>query len=257
MDRVDPGRLRTVVVAAAVAGALAGVLAAIFLTIAGEPALEEAIKLEEAGAADTGAGEEHTAVGDAHPTEVSRAVQKGPGLFGAYVVAGAGFGVLLALGFALLARYVADAFRRALVAGAVLGTSFTLLPWLKYPPNPPGVGDPETLGDRQRIYVLLIVLALAALTGGLALARALLRRGWATPSRTMAVTAGVGTALLVVLAVLPGAPDAVDAPATLVWRFRVASLGGNAVLWVALSLAVAALVSRRSHDRHDAPVPVA
>jgi predicted cobalt transporter CbtA len=52
------------------------------------------------------------------------------------------------------------------------------------------------------------------------------------------VTALTYVALLTVAFVLlPGSPDAIGAPATLVWRFRIASLGGAAAYWSVLGLA--------------------
>ena len=92
---------------------------------------------------------------------MSRSVQKGVGLFAAYAVSGAAFGLLFAVVFWALRRSRPDPFRRALVAGAVLAGALTVAPWLKYPPNPPAVGDPDTLAKRQLLYVSVICLAAA------------------------------------------------------------------------------------------------
>ena len=47
------------------------------------------------------------------------------------------------------------------------------------------------------------------------------------------------------------APDGF--PATLLWDFRIASLGTQVVLWTALGLAYAALLHHRTRDRETAP----
>ena len=62
--------------------------------------------------------------------------------------------------------------------------------------------------------------------------------------------------MLVAYAVLPAAPDDVSVPATLVWRFRVASLGANLTLWTVLTLAVCWLVAESGRARQaEAPAP--
>lgn len=93
--RVDPSRLGSLALVAAFVGLFAGLVAATFASIAGEPAVDAAIAIEEANAAahpDEPAGH-----GDAEEASVSRSDQRGVGLFGAYALTGAAFGGLLAL----------------------------------------------------------------------------------------------------------------------------------------------------------------
>ena len=52
------------------------------------------------------------------------------------------------------------------------------------------------------------------------------------------MTVGVGYALL------PPFPDPVDAPASLVWQFRMLSLGGQAVLYTVLGAVFGVLTER-------------
>lgn len=224
-QRLDPARPRSVALGAVAVGVVAGIVAALFLTVAGEPTIEEAIRLE------------HTVAGHDHGDKlVSRGVQKGAGLFGAYALSGAGFGLLFAVAFLVLGRDRPALFRRALLAGALLAGAFTVVPWLKYPPNPPAVGDPGTVGDRQRLYVLLIVLTLVVFGGLVHLSRRLRLAGMAEATRVAAIAGLAAVVLLAVLGLLPPAPDAVELPATLVWRFRLASLGGNLLLWSVLAV---------------------
>lgn len=226
-----------------VAGLVAGLSAALFLTIAAEPSIEEAIRLEAAAA------------GHASDELVSRDVQRGPGLFGAYAVTGIGFGLLFAATFVTLRKGRPDPFRRSLVAGAVLAGTFTVSPFLKYPPNPPAVGDPDTLGERQFLYVALLVLTATVAIGATWLATRLRAAGWDEARRVAAVVGSVALPLLVAYALLPGAPDPVDVPATLVWRFRVAALGGNLVLWTVLSLGFGVAATFPARRPRVAPAP--
>ena len=41
-----------------------------------------------------------------------------------------------------------------------------IFPFLKYPANPPGVGEPESIGYRQTLYVGFIALAVLGLGAG-------------------------------------------------------------------------------------------
>jgi predicted cobalt transporter CbtA len=225
------------VVAGAVAlGLVAGIAAALFLTITGEPSIEEAIRLEHRS---------HAAEGEV----VSRGVQKGAGLFAAYALTGVAFGLLFAAAYTALRRGRPDPFRRALVAGAVLAGALTVSPWLKYPPNPPAVGDPDTLSRRQLLYAALILLSVVVLAAAAHVSRRLREAGWTEARRVVAVVAGVALAMLLLYGVLPPAPDAVGVPATLVWRFRLASLGGNLLLWTGLALGFGVLAGEPARAR--------
>lgn len=238
--RLDPTRLAPVVGAALPVGLVAGLGSALLLTVVGEPLVRAAIAIEEATAA--------TAPASAEPELVARSVQSGVGLFAALGLAGAAFGLLFGLAYWALRHTQPHPFRRALFTGALLFGSFSVAPWLKYPPNPPAVGDPATLGRRQGLYVSLIALSLALGLCATALAGCLRRRGWPEHRRVAAVTAAVALAFGAAFALLPPAPDAVAVPATLIWRFRLASLGGNAVLWGLLSVGFGLVVAegRRS-----------
>ncbi len=247
LGRFDPARLRSVIAVALMVGALAGLASAVLLTAAGEPLVREAIALEAARDAGPASHE---------PELVPRSVQSGVGLFAAMGVSGAVFGLLFALAFWGLRNAQTHPFRRSLWAGAILFGSISLAPWLKYPPNPPAVGDPETLARRQGLYVSLIALSLALGVVSVGLAGLLRSRGWPEHRRVAAMAATVALAVGIALAVLPPAPDPVDAPATLIWRFRLASLSGNALVWAVLSVGfglVAAEAAARAGERSGRP----
>lgn len=106
-----------------------------------------------------------------------------------------------------------------------------LVPLLKYPPNPPGVGGPDTIATRTGAFLTLVgwslVVAWASGRGW----RWLRDRAVPVPLAAPAVVLGAVILVGVAYAVLPGAdrPDAV--PAGDVWSFRMASLGGWAAYW--------------------------
>lgn len=246
INRFDPSRLRSVIAIALLVGVLAGLASAVLYTAVGEPLVRDAIAIEQArDAAAAVPGQ------PGEPELISRSVQSGIGLFAALGLSGAAFGLLFALAFWGLRGGRPDPFRRALVAGAVLFGSLALAPWLKYPPNPPAVGNPDTLDRRQALYVSLIALTLVLALLAVALSSRL--RRWPQHHRIAAVTLAVLVPFTVALALLPPAPDQIDAPATLVWRFRLASLAGNALLWTVLTIGVGLLAAEAARRRgaHD------
>jgi predicted cobalt transporter CbtA len=231
LDRIDMTRPRSIVGWAIVFGLLAGVVAAVYFYIAAEPVIDDAIAIEEAEAA---------AAGDHHDHEqVSRTTQRGAGLFLGYGLIGAVFGLLLAVTALSLRGSWLDPFRRVVLAGAMLAAAFTVVPWLKYGPNPPGVGDPATAGARQLRYWVLVALTGVALAGVAHLSGRLRRAGWPDARRIAAVAAAVLAVLGIVLAAMPPVHEAIEVPANLIWRFRIASLGGNLLMWGLLTLGFA------------------
>ena len=226
LRRLDLGRPRAAVGLAVVVGLLAGIAAAVFATVAAEPSIEAAIAIEEA----------HRPPADHGEPLVRRSDQRGIGLLAGYALTGGGFGLLFGVAFAVSARRSSDWFRLALAVGSALAAALTVLPWLKYPPNPPAVGDPSTLAQRQGLYGGLVavsaVLLLAATYGW----RRLRRSGWSEHRAVAALAGSVAVGGLAVLALFPPAPDPVELPAGLVWSFRLASLGANLLLWAVLTL---------------------
>ena len=238
--RFDPARPLAVIVAAVLAGVVAGLVASVLLTFTAEPVIDRAVALENHRHA---VGEPNVAT---EPELVSRSAQKGAGRFAAYGLAGGAYGVLFGIAFLALRR--GDAFRRALLAGAMMAGAFTVVPFLKYPPNPPGVGDPATLAERQWKYLALIFLSLVVLAGAARLSGRLRERAWADDRRLIAVALAVFVPLGAVCAALPPFSDAVDVPANLLWRFRIASLGGNLLLWGVLTAGFGAAAVRRERE---------
>ncbi|MEX2413886.1 MAG: CbtA family protein, partial [Thermoleophilaceae bacterium] len=117
------------------AGLVAGVAAAAVAFAVGEPQVERALAFEAVSAAERGAPEQ--------PELVSRGVQRTAGLATGVVATGVALGGLLALAFAWAygraGRLGARATAALLASGAFV--TVTLVPFAKYPANPPAVGD--------------------------------------------------------------------------------------------------------------------
>ena len=111
---------------------------------------------------------------------------------------------------------------------------WTLVPGLKYPANPPGVGNPDTIGQRTAAYLVLLVVSVLVAILAREVWQQMTTRGFAGAPR-FAVAVGAYLAVIAALyVVFPANPDAIDAPANLIWQFRLDSLAGNALLWLVL-----------------------
>ena len=233
-----------------VRGMLAGLVAALlsfgFLKVAGEPSVERAIAFEKAmdEAKAKAKADEAAAKGlpapaeEAEPELFSRPVQAGIGLLTGVVVFGAALGGIFALAFALTYRRIGDFSPRATAAVlALLGfVSVYLTPILKYPANPPAVGLNDTIGERTSLYLGMLLISLGAMIAA-GLLRSLLDKRLGDWNAT--VIAAVAY-IVVVVSVALALPDVNEVPegfpADLLWTFRIASLGAQAIVWTTLGV---------------------
>jgi predicted cobalt transporter CbtA len=230
--------IRTLLLRGMLVGVVAGLLAFAFARWAGEPQVERAIAFETSL---------NQAKGEApEPEMVSRKVQKSLGLLTGVVVYGAAIGGLFGLTFAFALGRIRVTEPRALSALlALLGfVAIVLVPQLKYPANPPAVGNPETIGVRTAAFFLLIALSIATMVLSLQLGRRLSLRYGAWNGSLLAV----GLFVVIVTAVSHFLPEIDEIPAgfpvTLMWRFRVAAFETQAVLWTTLGLLFGWLTER-------------
>jgi uncharacterized membrane protein YidH (DUF202 family) len=222
--------IRTLLIWGLIAGLCGGLLATGFSELAGEPAVNQAIAFESSSAAAAGEPHEHAIV--------SRGVQRSVGLLTAAIVFGLSMGGLFALAFAFAYGRVgrASPARTALWLAAGAFVVVYLVPFLKYPANPPSVGDPDTIGRRTELYLAMIVCSLLAAVAALRI------RAWLAARRdptTATVVAGLSYLAVVVAAglILPGIHEVPkNFPATTLWRFREASIGMQAVLWATIGV---------------------
>jgi predicted cobalt transporter CbtA len=239
------------------AGLVAGLLCFGFLKVYGEPQVDGAItfetqlekaKTEAAHAAAHASGTAHTHNhDDAQPELVSRETQAGLGLFVAVIVYSTAFGGLFALAFAFAYGRVPGALTPQAVSALLAAMCFVaiyLVPNLKYPANPPAVGEPDTIGLRTALYFIMIAVSIAAMVGSAALKRPLAARFGDWNANLL-----IGACYVVVVAVagllLPAVNEVPDQfPAALLWRFRIASIGSQLLMWAAIGLLFGALAQR-------------
>ncbi|TCO46547.1 CbtA family protein [Actinocrispum wychmicini] len=218
-------------------GLAAAALALIFASLFGEPSVDSAISFEGM----------HSHGADEGPELVSRSIQSTLGLAVAVGAYGLAFGGLFALGFAFaygrLGRLNARATAEVLALGAFVVVF--VVPYLKYPANPPSVGQPDTIGSRTAWYFSMVLVSVVAGIGSTVLARRLLARFGAWNSVLLGLLAYVAV-VSVASAILPVVSEVPEHfPASVLWNFRVASLGTQLVLWMSIGLLFGVLTERR------------
>ncbi len=242
--------VRTFLVRGMLVGILAGLLSFGFLKVYGEPQVDRAIafetQMDDAKAAlDKAKGVSMS--GEDQPELVSRSTQAGLGLFTAVMVYCTAFGGLFGLAFAFAYGRVDGALTPQGVSVLLAATGFVaiyLVPNLKYPANPPAAGDAETIGIRTALYFIMIAISIAAMVASVALKRLCVPRfgDWnATVIAAACYVVLVAAAALVLPAVneVPGA-----FPAVVLWKFRVASIGAQFIMWATIGLLFGALTQR-------------
>jgi hypothetical protein len=229
------------------AGLFAGLLVFGFGKVFGEPQVDRAIQFESAlDEARAKADEVKGLHVEAQPELVSRGVQAGLGLFTGVMVYSTAFGGLFALVFAVASRRVVDLGPRATSAllAAAGFVAVYVVPNLKYPANPPSVGQPDTIGQRTALYFIMLALSVAAMAVA-ALLRKRLAARWGEWTAAQIAAVIYVAAVIVVASALPAIDEVPDGfPAVTLWRFRVASFGMQLIMWTTIGLAFGALAER-------------
>ncbi|MFE6097393.1 CbtA family protein [Streptomyces massasporeus] len=238
--------VRNLLVRGMLAGLAAAVLALAVAYFLGEPDIDRAIGFEEAHAPAHG-----------HETElVSRGLQSTAGLATGVLVYGVAFGGIAALAYCFALGRVGRFGPRAtalLLSGSALLAVY-VVPFLKYPANPPAVGHPDTIGERTTLYFLMmllgVLLAIAATLLGKRLAPSL-GTWWATVVAVAAFAFAVGIAY----AFLPAVDEVpADFPATVLWRFRLSALAVQTTLWAGFGLLFGELAERLLNPRPETAI---
>ncbi|GAA1425303.1 CbtA family protein [Streptomyces thermospinosisporus] len=233
---MNSAMVRTLLVRGMLAGLAAGLLAFGLAYVIGEPAVDAGIAYQDAHA-------------HAHEHEaeiVSRAVQSTAGLATAVLVFGTAVGGIAALAFCFALGRIGRLGARAtaaLVAGGAFVTVY-LVPFLKYPANPPGANDPDTIGKRTTLYFGMIALTVLVGIAVVILGRRLADR-YGNWNATVAAAAAFVAVMSVAMAALPAVNEVPkDFPAGVLWEFRMASLGIHALLWASFGVVFGFLADR-------------
>jgi len=241
MDAVKEAQAHMAADANATAGATAS-------TGTAAQAMDDMANMANGTAANDAASHSH---GDEEEELVSRKNQASWGLLTATLTYGAAFGGIFALVYAFALGRIQGVSPRGLAALLALAAFITiaLAPMLKYPANPPAVGNPDTIGPRTGLYLSMLVISIGAMISAVLTGRGLARKHglW-----TASLAGGALFIAIVVVAqlVLPDVQEVPDNfPAVVLWRFRVANLGMQATLWTTMGLLFGYLTERSFQTR--------
>jgi len=240
--------VRTLLIRGMLVGLLAGLLVFGFGKVFGEPQVDRAIgfesALDEAKVKAEAAKGIHI-VGE--PELVSRRVQASLGLLTGVVVYSTAFGGLFALIFAVADRRVV-ALRPRAVSALLAASGFIavyVVPNLKYPANPPAVGDPDTIRQRTALYFIMLAFSVVTMVGAVVLRKRLAERlsdGW---NAALIAAGGYLIAVIAMACILPTINEVPDAfPAKVLWQFRLASFGMQLIMWATIGLVFGVLTER-------------
>lgn len=253
------------------AGAVGGTLAFVFARIFAQPLIQRAIDYEGGRAAAEAALLKFDL--PAYEAEVvTRSVQENAGLGIGFVFFGIVLGGLFAVTYALcLGRTGCVRPRQlALLVGLAGFVVVAFVPFLKYPANPPAVGNDETVSQRTGLYLVMLLVSLLAAVIAVAVGQSL-RTRVGTWNAALLAGAGFVVAVGIAMLVLPplGHLDANVAafgkhatetplplrddagnivfpgfPADVLAEFRVYAIGAQALLWAAIAVVFAPLADR-------------
>jgi hypothetical protein len=257
------------------AGAFAGLLAFVFARIMAEPVIQAAINYEnERDAANDmlrrAAGLAPAAPG---PDIFSRGIQRSVGIATGLILFGLAMGGLCAVVFVIADRRSGGRIAPRVLALLVSGGGFLgvyLVPYLKYPANPPSIGHPLTIQARGFLYLGMVAISVASLVGAVVLARRLARSlgAW---NATLAAGLVFVVWIAIVMAILPPlghlhsnlvnfgnfateTPQPLENargvivfpgfPADVLFKFRLYSVINQLLLWGAIGLGFGPLAGR-------------
>jgi predicted cobalt transporter CbtA len=243
------------------AGVVAAILAFVFARLFAEPVIGRAIEYEDGRADVASAHGVHE-----HGVELfTRGVQANVGLGFGVLIFGVAMGALFAVLFCVVYGRVGEVGPRPLSALLAAGsfTAVYLVPFVKYPPNPPAVGHADTIGARTGWYLLMVLTSVVVAVGAVWLARALASRVGAWNAGLIAA----GLYVLVIAVVMLLLPTVDETPAPMrdtsgaivypgfsaddLYDFRLVALGTQLVLWLCIGLVFAALAGRLLGERAE------
>jgi predicted cobalt transporter CbtA len=240
---------RALLVRGLLAGLLAGLATFVVAYAVGEPHVETAIALEGGPSAhehgDPGGADAHHHTSADEGAVVSRADQSTWGLLTGTLAVGVAIGGIVALVAAgTIGRIGTLLPGQSTALVALVGfVSVALVPFLKYPANPPGVGSGDTIGERTALYFGFLLVSVAAAVAA-TYAGVRLRERLGTYA---GVVLGIAAYLAVVVVagqVFATVDEVGDFPADTLWFFRRASLLTLATTWAVLGVALAGMVGR-------------
>jgi predicted cobalt transporter CbtA len=222
--------------AAVLAGLIAGTVTSGLHALLLEPVIEQAIELE---------GQKHQSEGQGHGHDeplINRTTQRW-GLVLGFLLYGAVWGLLFGLVVYVTQAWLPPTWtvhRRGLLLALLVGWAVAMFPFLKYPGNPPGVGEAESIGYRQTLYFGFMALSVAGVVLAAGCYRLFTKVASLSSLRQQGWQMALGLYAIYAVALslgMPANPDPVEMPDQLISTFRLYSFVGLIVFWVAIGVA--------------------
>ena len=206
-------------------GVIAGVILAGVNYFVAEPFIDQAIGIEVDNSIASGE------VVDFDELSSYRVWQK-EGTFAAGAFLGLTYGAILGIVYVISRKYLpsSDDRKKALILAAIMCLSLYVVPFIKYPANPPAVGDPETIGLRDSLYTIYQLASGLIALGVSILMYKLQRIGYikyVIPVIYLGLVASI-------YAIFPANPDEITAPMDLVNAFRAVTFGTMVMFYLVL-----------------------
>lgn len=229
-------------------GAIAGTILGLINQLAVEPYIDQAIAVEVQNTITSGESV------DFDELEQYRLWQKWGG-----IAAGTILGISVSALFGIVYAYTRTSIpgsnneKKGLILAAILFFVVFMIPALKYPANPPAVGDPETIEYRQVLYISML-----AISGFAALGVALLYRKLGQmqkDSKKVIVPVIYAVIIAIAFAVLPANPDEIAISSDLLMNFRIVSITTVGMFWAILGILLGSFWdSVKPHETRTAKV---
>jgi len=229
-----------------ISGALAGFVHGTVNFAIVEPYLDQAIGIENQNLFASGEAEDTPQFWAEY--EGYRIWQKS-GQVLAGVILGTSIGALFGLVFAFARNSLPgnNDIKKALVLAGIMWFTMYLIPFLKYPANPPTVGDSETVVLRAILYLSFI-----AISGFGALGFYKLSTKFENKKKIIPLV-GYGLFISVAFFVMPENPDEIAAPMNLVNEFRMMSVFGVTSFWISVGVFLGLFWNRLKPHQENTP----
>ena len=212
-----------------ISGALAGLVHGSSNLVLVEPYLDEAIGIENQKLFSSGEAEDTLDFWVEY--QGYREWQKGGQLL-AGVILGTSIGALFGIVYALSRNSLPgnNDIKKALILSGLMWFTIYFIPFLKYPANPPTVGEPETVVLRSILYLSFI-----AISGFSSIGFYKLSKKFVGKKKLISIF-GYAVFISSVFFMMPENPDPITAPMDLVNGFRVMSVLAVSSFWISIGL---------------------
>jgi predicted cobalt transporter CbtA len=223
-------------------GAFAGLIHGTVNFAIVEPYLDQAIGIENQNLFESGLEDDTPEFWVEY--QGYRAWQKS-GQILAGVILGTSVGSLFGIVFALSKNSLPGnhVVKKSLVLAGIMWFTLYFIPFLKYPANPPTVGDSETIVIRAILYLSFI-----AISGIGVLAFYKLSKRFQNNKKLVALI-GYAVFIFLIFIIMPENPDEISAPMDLVNEFRIMSVLGISSFWVSVGIILGLFWNRFEPDK--------